>query len=68
MMVLIPAVLVAVSCYTVGVALTEVIEVIVFVARVADPRPRLKLEGRGRRRWPLRRRAVRLAPESPTPE
>ena len=65
MMVLIPAVLVAVSCYTIGVALTEVIEVIVFLARAVDPRPRLSLASRLRRRWPLRHRGlprVRPAP------
>jgi hypothetical protein len=68
MMVLIPAVLVAVSCYTVAVALTQVVEVIVFFARAVDPRVRLvrleraaararaQVEGRSRRRWPRRLR------------
>jgi hypothetical protein len=67
MMVLIPAVLVAVSCYTIAVALTQVVEVIVFFARAVDPRVRLvrleraaararaQVEGRARRRWPRRR-------------
>jgi hypothetical protein len=76
MMVLIPAVLVAVSCYTIGVALTQVIEVIVFFARAVDPRVRLvrleraaararaQVEGRTRRRWPFRRRRPAAAADA----
>jgi hypothetical protein len=41
MLVLIPAVLVAVACYAVGVATSQLLEVIVFFARAVDPRARL---------------------------
>ena len=40
LMVLIPAVEVAVACYAVGVALSLIVEVIVFVARAANPEAR----------------------------
>jgi len=40
LLVLIPAVLISVACYAVGVALTQVLEVIVFFARSVDPRVR----------------------------
>jgi len=39
---LIPAIEVAVACYAVGVALSLVVEVIVFFSRVGDPHARVE--------------------------